>query len=192
YNVMDGMDGFAAGMAIIGFGGLAALGYFAGEFVFTAAALVVSAVALGFLVFNFPPARIFMGDTGSALLGLLVAGFVLFAQKRGIAPLWVGILLFSPFVVDATVTLVRRTLKGEAFWQAHRQHYYQRAVQLGWGHRNTVLFEYGLMAGCAVSAVAAVGLPISGQRVIIIGWVAVYIALAAMVAMIEGKRGISG
>jgi UDP-N-acetylmuramyl pentapeptide phosphotransferase/UDP-N-acetylglucosamine-1-phosphate transferase len=157
YNFMDGMDGFAGGMAVFGFGAFATLGGMAGNEVFAVLNMVVVAAAAGFLVFNFPPARIFMGDTGSSTLGFLAAGMALWADRSGIAPLWVSVIVFLPFISDATVTLIRRVLRGDRVWEAHRTHFYQRLVRLGWGHRRTVLVEYGLMALCAVAALTAVG-----------------------------------
>lgn len=167
YNFMDGMDGFAGGMAVFGFGTYAVLGYLAGESAFGWAALAVVAAALGFLAFNFPPARIFMGDVGSAVLGYLAAAFALWADRQGVAPLWVSVLVFSPFVVDATVTLLRRALRGDTVWEAHRSHYYQRLVTSGWGHRRTVLWEYALMAMCAAAGFAAVRMSAPGQWTIL-------------------------
>ena len=66
--------------------------------------------------------------------------------------MWLTLVIFSPFVVDASVTLLKRALRGEAVWRAHRSHYYQRLVQLGWGHRRTVLVEYTAMLVCAIMA----------------------------------------
>lgn len=155
YNFMDGMDGFAGGMAVIGFGTLAVLGGKQGDLLFAGSALAVCAAASGFLWFNFPPARIFMGDSGSTTLGFLVAAFSIWGSRRGIVPVWLTLVIFSPFVVDATVTLLRRALHGEPVWQAHRSHYYQRLVQMGWGHRRTVLVEYAVMLVCAGLALLA-------------------------------------
>lgn len=154
YNFMDGMDGFAGGMAVIGFGTLAALGWGQGDPLFAGSALAVCAAAAGFLWFNFPPARIFMGDSGSTTLGFLVAAFAIWGSRDDIAPVWLTLVIFSPFVVDATVTLLRRAVRGEPVWRAHRSHYYQRLVQLGWGHRRTVLAEYAAMLVCALAALA--------------------------------------
>ncbi|SMC26506.1 UDP-N-acetylmuramyl pentapeptide phosphotransferase/UDP-N-acetylglucosamine-1-phosphate transferase [Desulfacinum hydrothermale DSM 13146] len=179
YNFMDGMDGFAGGMAVFGFGAYGILGYLAGEPAFGWAALAVVAAAMGFLVFNFPPARIFMGDVGSAVLGYLAAVFALWADRQGIAPLWVSVLVFSPFVVDATVTLFRRALRGEPLWEAHRSHYYQRLVRSGWGHRRTVIWEYGVMAMCAAAGVVAVRMSVPGQWTVLGG--ATTVLIAAMV-----------
>jgi UDP-N-acetylmuramyl pentapeptide phosphotransferase/UDP-N-acetylglucosamine-1-phosphate transferase len=188
YNFMDGMDGFAGGMGVLGFGALALLGWLAGHAAFTLAAAVVAAACAGFLVFNFPPARIFMGDVGSSTLGFLAAALALWGSREGIFPLWTAVLVFSPFIVDATVTLLRRLLRGERVWEAHRTHYYQRLVRMGWGHRRTVLREYLLMAACAASAVGAGYAPPAGQWGVLLGWVVVYLALARLVAGMEAGR----
>ncbi|HEV2733656.1 MAG TPA: hypothetical protein VGV85_02420, partial [Longimicrobiaceae bacterium] len=110
YNFMDGMDGLAGGMAVFGFGTCALIGALRGHADFASTAAVVAAAAAGFLLFNFPPARIFMGDVGSATLGFLAAAVCLWADRRDVFPLWIGVLVFSPFIVDATVTLARRVL----------------------------------------------------------------------------------
>lgn len=163
YNFMDGMDGFAGGMAVFGFGTMALLGWQGGDEDFALLCSATAAAAAGFLWFNFPPARLFMGDVGSTPLGFLAAGLILWAHGQGLFPFWVGIVVFLPFVLDATVTLVRRLLHGEKVWEAHRDHYYQRRVRSGWGHRKTVLWEYGLMAICALMALWSVRLPLGAQ-----------------------------
>lgn len=185
YNFMDGMDGFAGGMGVIGFGTLALLGGLAGNLPFLALNLVVASAIGGFLVFNFPPARIFMGDTGSAALGLLAGGVSLWGARAELFPFWVALLVFSPFIVDATVTLLRRLLRGERVWQAHRTHYYQRLVQLGWGHRKTVLYEYTLMLACSLSALLAVRLNAVGQWALIGLWCVIYAGLMTGVSRLE-------
>lgn len=181
YNFMDGMDGFAGGMAVIGFGALGVQGWLTGANEYALINLVIVAAAGGFLVFNFPPARIFMGDTGSATLGMLAAAMALWGARDEVLPLWASFLVFSPFIVDATVTLIRRIFRGERFWQAHKTHYYQRLVLMGWGHRKTVLAEYVLMAGCAVSAVVAVRVMPAMQWGVIIFWVLAYATLMVWV-----------
>lgn len=187
YNFMDGMDGFAGGMALIGFGTFAVLGQLAGNFPFVAVNLVIAAAAGGFLLYNFPPARIFMGDTGSATLGLLVGGLSLWGARDGIFPFWAAPLVFSPFIVDASVTLVRRLFRGERVWQAHKSHYYQRLVQLGLGHRKTVLAEYILMLVCAGSAVWATTGSTSVQFAILGFWIFTYALLAGLVHALERR-----
>ena len=133
YNFMDGMDGFAAGMAGIGFGTYALLAWQAGHMELALGCAVIAAAAAGFLLLNFPPARLFMGDSGSTVLGLLAGIVILQAHVEGILPLWLGILVFSPFIVDASITLVARVLRGERFWMPHKSHYYQRLYSLDGG-----------------------------------------------------------
>ncbi|MBF0283128.1 MAG: glycosyltransferase family 4 protein [Magnetococcales bacterium] len=162
YNFMDGMDGFAGGMGWFGFGFLAAAGWLAGQPFFALTALLVGAANLGFLYWNFPPARIFLGDAGSVPMGFLAGGMILWGDRQGVLPFWAGVLIFAPFVVDATVTFLRRLLRGEKVWEAHRSHAYQRLVRSGWGHRRTTLAEYALMAACGASAL---GLGRSGSVV---------------------------
>ncbi|VAW95690.1 Undecaprenyl-phosphate alpha-N-acetylglucosaminyl 1-phosphate transferase [hydrothermal vent metagenome] len=153
YNFMDGMDGFASGMAIIGFGTFAILSAIQSEFRFAILNLIVVAAALGFIIFNLPSAKIFLGDVGSTLFGLLVALFILWADVNNIFPLWLGMIVFMPFFLDATVTLFKRILKKEKVWQAHRTHYYQRLVLLGFGHKRTLILEYTWMLVCSMVSI---------------------------------------
>ena len=189
FNFMDGMDGFAGGMSLIGFGSLAVLAASAGHAALAGVSLVVAAAAGGFLCYNFPPARIFMGDTGSSTLGLLAAAFTLWGAREGAFPFWVGILVFSPFIADASVTLMRRLLRGERVWRPHRTHYYQRLVQAGWGHGRTVIAEYGLMLACALAAVLATRLGTAAQWLLVAVWITGYGILMAGVASVERQAG---
>jgi len=152
YNFMDGMDGFAGGMTVVGGSFLAWLGWSAGSGFLSMTGLCAAAAAIGFLLHNFPPARIFMGDVGSASLGFLFGALMLLGVHDRVFDLWVPVMLFSPFIVDATVTLIHRAVRGERLWEAHRTHYYQRLVLLGWGHRRTVLTEYAVMILCGLLA----------------------------------------
>ena len=152
YNFMDGMDGFAGGMTTLGFGFLAYFGWRTGHPFMLLTATIVSMSALGFLVHNFPPARIFMGDVGSITLGFTGGALMLVGVRDGLFDFWVPMMIFSPFIMDATVTVLRRAWQRQKIWEAHRDHYYQRLVLLGWGHRRTVLAEYGLMVLCGVLA----------------------------------------
>ena len=154
YNFMDGMDGLACGMGVIGFGCFALLGLLAGNDLFSIMASIVVAANLGFLPHNFPPAKIFLGDIGSITMGYLAAFFSLWGIQVEIFVWWAPILLFSPFIVDATVTLIRRLLSGEKIWEAHRSHHYQKLVIIGWGHKKTAICEYFLMISIAGSVIA--------------------------------------
>jgi UDP-N-acetylmuramyl pentapeptide phosphotransferase/UDP-N-acetylglucosamine-1-phosphate transferase len=159
YNFMDGSDGLAGGMAAIGFGALALsawLGDAPGLAVFCAS---IAAAALAFLRFNFPPARVFMGDAGSIPLGFMAATLGILGAQQGVWPWLFPLLVFSPFIVDASVTLARRALRGEKVWQAHRSHYYQRAVLLDATHRQLALTAYALMLAMAALAFALRSFP---------------------------------
>ena len=115
YNFMDGMDGLAGGMGFIGFSCLGVLGWLAENNLYMFMAFIVAATNLGFLLHNFPPAKIFMGDVGSINLGYMVAFFLLWGIDSGVFRWWAPILIFSPFIVDATLTLLRRLLYREKF-----------------------------------------------------------------------------
>ena len=187
YNFMDGMDGLAGGMGVIGFASFALLGWWGGDTLFAALSGVVAASTAGFLLWNIPPARIFMGDAGSSVLGYLAATLSLWGVQRGVFPLMVGVLVFSPFIVDATFTLVRRMLRGERLWKPHREHLYQRLVRLGWSHKRTVLRAYALMFGCALSAFVYVGADRLWQWVLLIGWGGLYVGIIIAVRRMEGS-----
>jgi UDP-N-acetylmuramyl pentapeptide phosphotransferase/UDP-N-acetylglucosamine-1-phosphate transferase len=176
YNFMDGADGLAGGMAVIGFAALAWAAWPVDPALAWPAAIVASA-SLGFLAINFPPARVFMGDAGSIPLGFLAGAMSWLGVVDGTWPAWFPLLVFSPFVVDATVTLLRRAWRREAVWRAHRSHYYQRLVLHGWNKRRLALFSYGLMAAAAASACVALRQDAPGAYAIIAVWTAIYAAL---------------
>jgi UDP-N-acetylmuramyl pentapeptide phosphotransferase/UDP-N-acetylglucosamine-1-phosphate transferase len=155
YNFMDGSDGLAGGMAVVGFGAYAWAAQLAGQPALASSSAVVAAACLAFLPFNFHPARLFMGDAGSVPLGFLAGALGLIGWRDGAWPLWFPLLVFAPFVGDATLTLLRRLLRRERVWQAHREHYYQRLARTGFGHGGTAWVEYGAMAACAGLALLA-------------------------------------
>jgi UDP-N-acetylmuramyl pentapeptide phosphotransferase/UDP-N-acetylglucosamine-1-phosphate transferase len=188
YNFMDGMDGFAGGMAITGFGTFALLAWQSGSVDLALACAILVAACSGFLLLNFPPARLFMGDTGSTVLGLL-AGMVIFkAHLENILPFWLGLLVFSPFIVDASVTLATRILRGEKFWLPHKSHNYQILVESGWGHKRTVLAEYALMLACSATAIAAAPQSPWRQATIIAGWALLYAILIYLIRRTARRR----
>jgi UDP-N-acetylmuramyl pentapeptide phosphotransferase/UDP-N-acetylglucosamine-1-phosphate transferase len=181
YNFMDGMDGLAGGMGVIGFAAYGLGAWQGGDTMVAASSLAVAGSVLGFLLFNFPPARVFMGDAGSIPLGFLAAAVGVLGWGRGLWPLWFPLVVFAPFIVDASVTLFRRALRRERLWQAHRSHYYQRLVLMGWSHRRTVLFEYALMLVGAAAALLTLRLSVAGQPAVLGALAVVY--AAAMVAI---------
>ena len=175
YNFMDGIDGLAGGMALFGFGFYALAGVLSGHLPFALTSASIAAAAGAFLLFNFHPARIFMGDAGSTLLGFLAACLGIVGWQLGIWTLWFPGLVFSPFIVDATVTLIQRLLRGEKIWRPHREHYYQRLALSGWGHRRTALAEYALMAFCGGAAMLYQHAAEEWRVAILGGWVLLFV-----------------
>jgi UDP-N-acetylmuramyl pentapeptide phosphotransferase/UDP-N-acetylglucosamine-1-phosphate transferase len=99
-------------------------------------------------MFNFPPAKIFLGDVGSASLGYLMAVMIVITAEGGLSDSWPPLLIFSPFLLDATFTIARRVLTGEKFWTAHRSHLYQR-LALRVGARSALLSFSAIMILCS-------------------------------------------
>ena len=138
FNFMDGIDGLAGTeAAAIGAGLLLFAGVGAGaDPALRTLAAAVTGAAIGFLVWNWSPARIFLGDIGSVPLGYVLGFLLLDLAARG---RWtIAVILPLYFLADATITLVRRLLRGERVWQAHREHFYQHAVRRGLGHAAVV------------------------------------------------------
>jgi len=188
YNFMDGIDGFAGGMAVIGFGIVSYIAWSEAHRTLALLSLLIAASTAGFLYFNIPPAKIFMGDVGSISLGFLAGCASLIGIREGLFDLWLPLLIFSPFVVDSTVTLFRRLLRREAVWQAHCEHYYQRLVRSGWGHRRTVMAEYVLMLACGGSAVVYSRVGMGWRLALLIGWASTYVVLMGCVSIIERQQ----
>lgn len=127
YNFMDGIDGIASVEAICVCVGGAALYAMVGKVSLAVPPLLLAAAVTGFLYWNFPPARIFMGDAGSGFLGIVLG--ILSLQAGWVAPefFWSWLILLGVFVIDATFTLLRRLLRGDKVYEAHRSHAYQYA-----------------------------------------------------------------
>jgi len=177
YNFMDGSDGLAGGMTFFGFSfyGIACL--MSGDEAFAMMNFAVGGAALGFLYHNFHPAKIFMGDAGSIPLGFLAAAFGVWGWQQEYWPFWFPILVFSPFIADATFTLAKRLSRRENIFQAHCSHYYQRLVQMGWGHQKTAIAEYVLMLIVGISAIVGMDLDLTGQLNLFAWWGAIYLGL---------------
>lgn len=129
YNFMDGIDGIASVEAVTACLGMVLLSVLAGAPQLMALPLLLAAATFGFLCWNFPPARIFMGDAGSGFLGIVLAGLSLQAAWAAPQLFWCWLILLGVFVVDATFTLIRRLLRGDKVYEAHRSHAYQFAAR---------------------------------------------------------------
>lgn len=191
YNFMDGSDGLAGGMACSGFLFYAIAAAAAGSTQFALLNLAVAAAAAGFLVHNFHPARIFLGDAGAVTLGFLAATLGLIGWRQQDWTWWFPLLVFSPFIVDASVTLARRVLSGARFWEAHRDHYYQRLVRLGIGHRRTALLEYTLMGSSGAVALWAMTLNGVAQYGVLAAVAVVYLVLLVLIESAWRRPGVA-
>ena len=146
YNFIDGVDGLATTLAIVYSSGIAAVAVATGHPDEALVALTIAAGCLGFLWFNFPPARVFMGDVGSLTLGFVfsVLAIRLSASSEQPVPLVFFLILYSSFLFDTSYTILRRALRGEKFWLAHRAHLYERLTLVGWRHLHVTLLYVGL------------------------------------------------
>jgi UDP-N-acetylmuramyl pentapeptide phosphotransferase/UDP-N-acetylglucosamine-1-phosphate transferase len=149
FNFMDGMDGLAGGEAVAIGIGLFLLAPHAG------AEIVLASAVLGFLVWNWAPSRIILGDIGSIPLGYILGAFLLTHAEQG---QWAAALLLPLyFLIDATCTLLKRAARGEKIWQAHRQHFYQHAVLSGRKHSTVAIAVYLTNAALIFCAVVLAG-----------------------------------
>jgi len=181
YNFMDGSDGLAGGMAMIGFGAYGVAAWWGQDTALAALSVALAAAAVAFLMHNHHPARIFLGDVGSIPLGFFAAALGIVGWRNDLWPLWFPVLVFAPFIADATITLVRRVLRRQRVWQAHRDHYYQRMVRMGLGHRGTAWTGYGVMLLCAGAALMGRGQAPVMQATMFLGTSALLGAMAVWV-----------
>jgi Fuc2NAc and GlcNAc transferase len=163
YNFMDGIDGLAGG-----YGALCAcvvgvwfvlLGGNNGVSLFLYGLM---AACLGFLVWNWAPARIFLGDAGSMMIGGVLAAAGIIGQRTYDVPLSAFVLLYAVFIADAGYTLVRRALRGEKIWQAHKEHLYQRATRSGMAHSSVTVMV--LLLSMIMSVLASLEMGRNGPR----------------------------
>ncbi|CAO3421335.1 MraY family glycosyltransferase [Azospirillum argentinense] len=173
FNFMDGIDGLAGGEAASIGAGLALVAALAGlDPALALYGLAAAGAALGFLMWNWHPAKLFMGDVGSVPLGFTLGWLLLALAASG---LWVAALLIPAyFLADATFTLLRRLVEGKKVWQAHREHFYQKATQRGRSHAQVVRLVLMLNAALLLLAAASLAL----------GWVVLPAAAAAVVLLL--------
>jgi UDP-N-acetylmuramyl pentapeptide phosphotransferase/UDP-N-acetylglucosamine-1-phosphate transferase len=168
YNFMDGIDGLAASQAMIAGAGWAVIGTVAGQPTTYFLGLLVAASSLGFLIHNWQPARIFMGDVGSAFLGFTFAFLTLKAGREASRFVLAGVLLVWPFIFDTAFTFLRRLFKGESVFSAHRSHLYQRLVLSGLSHATVALLYIGLDLVGLLSAILVVHRPQAASGLIVV------------------------
>jgi Fuc2NAc and GlcNAc transferase len=147
FNFMDGIDGLAGTEAVCVSGFGAVLLFQNGFPSYAQLSLMLAAASMGFLVWNWPPAKIFMGDVGSGFLGFTLGVLALFSSKTGPKLIWPWLILLAAFLVDATVTLLRRMFSRVRWYEAHRSHAYQHAAQSFDSHAKVTLAVAVINAG---------------------------------------------
>ena len=160
FNFMDGIDGIAGTQAVVAGVTLAITGSMAADALTAGAGAIVAGASAGFLTHNRPPARIFMGDVGSAFLGFILGALILAGAGRP----WIavaGVLALWPFLFDATFTFLRRLRLRENVFEAHRSHLYQRLTTAGYSHGHVSLL-YGALASLGGAAGIALGAGLGG------------------------------
>jgi Fuc2NAc and GlcNAc transferase len=185
YNFMDGIDGLAGGEAVVASSFFFLVFAYYGQSGWAVANLVVAAASMGFLVHNWPPAKIFMGDAGSAFLGAFYGMQSVVAALSTPVPFPVLVLPFANFILDTTFTLCRRLIRREKWYRAHRSHFYQRMTNVGMTHGKVTSIELlVVVASCAAAAACIPAGP--AVRVALVVSVAVGIACGGL--WVRGKE----
>lgn len=177
YNFMDGIDGIASVQAICACLGMCLLYALSGHTSLVPLPLILAMAVTGFLCWNFPPARIFMGDAGSGFLGVILGVFSIQAAWASSQLLWAWLIILGVFIVDATFTLIRRLIRGDKVYEAHRSHAYQFASRRYGSHLPVTL---------VVGALNLFWLLPVAMCVVVLGWdgaVGVVIAYVPLVVL---------
>ena len=192
YNFMDGLDGLAAGVAVIAAAFLCAIAFQQKSVFVYMSSYVLMAGAAGFLVFNFPPARIFMGDIGSAFLGFTFATLAVIGSSLDLGRLsfYIVPMLLFHFIFDTFFTFTRRLVRGEPVHLAHRTHLYQLLNRLGYSHRAVSLFHYALSVAQGVAAFISIDLPAESRLLVFIPFLAFEILYARWVLARAANTGL--
>ena len=154
-NLVDGLDGLAAGMAVIASITLAGVAWMEGQMLVVALALILACSILGFLRYNFHPAQIFMGDSGSMFLGFILATLAILGLGKGatVISVFIPILILGVPILDTAFAIVRRYLNNQPIFKADKEHLHHRLLAMGLSHKGTVLVIYGLNILLSISAV---------------------------------------
>lgn len=188
YNFIDGIDGLAAGIGMIASAFLYVMAGMTGALGIQNLYAILAGSLFGFLRFNFPPSRIFMGDMGSTFIGFTFAVLSVVGEGFGV-PAFVTILLLAGVVGDAALTLLRRALRGEKILSPHRTHYYQRLTSLGLSHKQVTLLEYLVAVLLGVSALLAFHQEWTFVTFLSVVWIGFFLwALAKIRSMEKGNH----
>jgi Fuc2NAc and GlcNAc transferase len=183
FNFMDGIDGIASSQAVLIFGAAGLLFHLRGADSLAAVSLSFGAASAGFLYWNWPPARIFMGDVASGAIGFMIAVLAVAGEQEGTVPLVAFGILGAVFVGDATLTLLRRVARGARPAEAHRDHAYQRLTRAWGAHRPVTL-----AAGAATVVLALLATAATLRPAWAMGALAITLAFLAALAVAAERR----
>ena len=191
-NFMDGLDGLAGGTSVIVAAFFAAAAFLGDSSLVYALSAVILSSALGFVVFNFPRARIFMGDVGSQFLGFTFAAIAVIAAGHDASrmPFLIMPLLFFNFIFDTVFTFFRRLISGEDVTSAHRGHLYQLMNRSGLSHVRVSLFHYAVAALQGLGALALIGIGPDRGALVFLPFLAFQTVYAGAVIRIARRRGV--
>jgi UDP-GlcNAc:undecaprenyl-phosphate/decaprenyl-phosphate GlcNAc-1-phosphate transferase len=175
YNFMDGSDGLAGGMSLVAFSAYLIAAIHAKDENIALLCATVCGAAAAFLRFNWPPAKVFLGDCGSIPLGFLAAAIGTIGVAKGHWNATFPLILFAMFWVDATYTLVKRAINGKTIWLSHREHWYQKAIQAGNTHKKVMIIHFLCNVLLACVALATVFWPVFAKP-----WAMVLTMVAAL------------
>jgi UDP-GlcNAc:undecaprenyl-phosphate/decaprenyl-phosphate GlcNAc-1-phosphate transferase len=184
FNFMDGINGISAAQAVAAGTGLALMGWQVDGAQLTLAGALLAGAALGFAPFNFPNARTFLGDAGSYFLGGWLALLAIVSLRAGV-PVEAVAAPFLLYLADTGTTLVKRVLRGEAWYEPHRNHVYQRLTQLGWSHARVTAWVFIAILGCSALGAAAIGASLPGRIGAMTGMTAIVVAYLASPVLVD-------
>jgi UDP-GlcNAc:undecaprenyl-phosphate GlcNAc-1-phosphate transferase len=192
YNFMDGLDGLAAGVAVIAAGFLCAIALEQKSAFVYISSYVLLAGAAGFLIFNFPPAKIFMGDIGSAFLGFTFATLAVIGSSLDLGRLsfYIVPMLLFHFIFDTFFTFTRRLARGEKVLRAHRTHLYQLLNRTGYSHRAVSLFHYAVSVAQGFAAFISIDLAADRRLLVFIPFLLFEIVYARWVLSRATRMGL--
>jgi UDP-GlcNAc:undecaprenyl-phosphate GlcNAc-1-phosphate transferase len=187
FNFMDGIDGLVGGYASIGAFFVLAIAVLSGNSFVPGIALIMLSACLGFLVYNFNPASIFLGDAGSMFLGYNFAllGIILNNSSVNSVPIYVFLFIFAPIIYDSMVTFIRRGLQGKNVIEAHREHLYQRLIILGMSHRDVSLIYYVLGLLFGIMGLVFLTSSLAGKTILFLLGLAIIITFSLLVKKLE-------
>lgn len=188
YNFMDGMDGLAGSQAVIASITLSFWFFNSGAVYLALVCLILAAASYGFVLRNWHPAQIFMGDVGSITLGAFFASLIIIGVTRFDIPVVSFLCLFSIFITDSTSTIIIRSCRKEKIWLPHRQHLYQRLATAGYSHSQIVIWAIVLMTLC--SFIATLGVLYRDMIILSIFSTVLLLIVTSLAAIALEKKGL--